>query len=259
VVPKEDLGAYDASHPVFEIRGWAVTVAAARTDGGGNLIQWWEELQGNTTHGRVRRFDPTGNLVADIFIEPPDGFKFDNVFIFFAGADIGAIGAVHQAISDPNRISGVAMGYVQAFITPYERGHVQDGHPYDLSLITGGGGGGGGGTETVDWNAGADVIMQKMKGDASFAAFLAKEAMNGSITATSHPNDATPSREWIEDLVMNRIHDSTGLYNRLKETMFEVLRENSVLAAVNKILGRTGAKDDQPPPPTPTPPPTTSS
>jgi hypothetical protein len=236
---------------VYNTRSAAIHDCAGRVDAAHNFFLSWTELTGNDTLTRVRKFDPAGNLAGEWQIDAPPGFKTDFATLMPSGSDLWVIFAAHQAISG-ERDNSVCYGIIPGVYAPYEGGRDLEGAEYSRDVV-GAPAGGVGGNVVIDYNQLAAAVVNRLKGEmrGDLGEIVAEKAGKGAREAirieAQADNTGLVTKDDLNTALNTGIYNSNGLYQRLIETQFLVLRDNDVLRAVAAILKDHGLTPTRPP------------
>jgi hypothetical protein len=244
---------------VYNTRAAAIHDCAGRVDAARNLFISWTELAGNDTVTRVRKYDPAGNLAGEWQVVAPTNMKTDFATLMVSGSDLWVILAAHQPISG-ERDNKVYYGVIPGVFAAYDGGRDLEGAPFMRDVVGSPAAEvGGGGTVSIDYPRLARAVVDRMKEEmrGELGALMAERARQG-VQAEAQATLATKGD--LTTALDAGIYNSNGLYQRLIETQYSVLRDNDVLRAVLAVLRDHGLTPSRPasnygqdPPPAPGP------
>ena len=216
--------------------------AAAKTDAAGNLFLAWTELEAhsNNTVVLVQKRAPNGALLGQWRVLPPSNRKFDSASLAPVGNDLWVVGTDHEISSAEGRANDFTLGVIQGVFAPTpEPGDA----PYDSRVL---GGSEPAPTDPVDYAQIQHIVNSEITalvglfGSHGLRTGLQEKGEDSlvAVMTRAHMGDPTDPRvAAFQAAFSDTLYQSPGLYQRLKETMFLVLRENRVLEAVDHILG----------------------
>ena len=245
---------------VYNTRAAAIHDCAGRVDAARNLFLSWTELMGNDTITRVCKYNPGGTLVQQWEVRAPGNMKTDFATLMVSGSDLWVILAAHQAISG-ERDNKVYYGVIPGVFAAYDGGRDLEGAQIERDVVgsPASDSGGGGGTVSIDYPRLARAVVDRMKEEmrGELGDLVAERARQG-VQAEAQGTLATKGD--LTAAIDTGIYSSNGLYQRLIETQYSVLRDNDVLRAVLAVLREHGLTPSRPasnygqdPPPAPGP------
>ena len=232
-----------AIREVYNTRAAAIHDCAGRIDAARNLFLSWTELMGNDTVTRVCKYNPGGTLVQQWEVIPPANMKTDFATLMVSGSDLWVILAAHQAISG-ERDNKIYYGVIPGVFAAYEGGRDLEGAQIARDVVGSPAVdvGGGGGTVSIDYPRLARAVVDRMKEEmqGELGELVAQRARQGvQAEAPATKGDLTTALD-------TGIYSSNGLYQRLIETQYSVLRDNDVLRAVLAVLREHGLTPSRP-------------
>ena len=204
----------------YEYRDRATLHCSPWVDGAGNQFDCFSTLQGNTTAIIVVKSDRDGRELQRWTLPALANFKIDDFGVFQGGADLYFLVAAHEISSDPNRRNIVYRDQLPDVAIPYAAGVMPVGAatryigeqepqpPIDVAAI-------------------AAAVVTAIKADMAgeLGGLIQQRAKNG-------------TRQGLQTegaLTLANVYDSTGLYNRVKETAYE-----SCMNAIKDSKGGAG-------------------
>ena len=216
---------------IYQSTTAALTCCAGRVDADGNLFLSWNELHGNDTVTIVQKHAPDGAVVGDWRVFPPTGLKTDFSTLMPGGSDLWIIMTVHQPISGP-RSTYVCQAVLPGVFAPYPGGHDIEASAFNSGNLT------PVPTQednvTIDYNHLADVVINRMRQEMAGNLGEAFQERVREVVGNSGGDLATKAD--LHASIDEGIYHSSGLYARLMETQFQVLRDNDVLRAAVLVL-----------------------
>ena len=237
-------------HEVYNTRVAAIYDCSGKVDAAHNLFISWTELVGNDTITRVRKYNPAGGQNRAWDIDVPSGFKTDFATLMPSGSDLWVLMVAHQAITG-ERDNKVYYGVLPGVFAPYAEGRDLEGASFSRDAV-GAPASTGGGTVSIDYNQLATAVVNRLKGEmrGELGDMIQARAAQGAqqaIQAEAQPDHTgLVTKNDLNTSLDGGLYHSNGLYQRLIETQYVVLRDNDVLRAVAAILKDHGL--------TPTPP-----
>lgn len=225
---------------IYRTTTHAVLSVRARLDTAGNLYLAARLLRGNDTPVPVWRITPANEWTLLATVRPNENNKGDDLELLIGGPtgrDLILLLGTHRAVSDPNRDNDVQIaeipGVVLAPGVPEGPGEglifdsralgeaeppPEPGTEVDYARIQAG---------AVAAAAGEVNRLIGLFGSGSIRQALedkAKDALVELLTAVDDPRGQA-----YREALSTFLHDNAGLYNRLRETMYEVLRDNGLI------------------------------
>lgn len=230
-----------------EYRDRALLGAQPWVDHAGNVFESDFWLRGNESAVEIRRYNPAGELTGQWTLRPPTGFKVDGYGIFQSGAHLLVLLCGHEAIADPQRRNIVWRDQVENVAVPYPQGFAPVGAETDMDSWRG-----------VDPNPAPEVEVdyERIRGIvqtvvAAEVNRLASQFGGGSVRGGIQEkvedalvrlfdpdyqgDDPRPAR--FREGFSATLYRSAGLFQRLTETVFLVVRDNKLIEAAYKVLG----------------------
>ena len=205
----------------YEYRDRATLHCMPWVDGAGNQFDCFSTLQGNTTAIIVIKSDRDGRELQRWTLPALANFKIDDFGVFQAGADLIFLVAAHEISSAPDRRNIVYRDQLPDVAIPYAAGVMPVGAATRYI-----------GNEPdppaeVDYSRIARDVVTAIKADMAgeLGGLIQQRAKNG-------------TRQGLQTegaLTLANVYDSTGLYNRVKETAYE-----SCMNAIKDSKGGAG-------------------
>jgi hypothetical protein len=205
----------------FEYRDRATLHSSPWVDHAGNQFDCFSTLQGNTTTIIVVKSNRLGQELQRWSLPAMPPFKIDDFGVFQSGADLLFLVAAHEISSDPNRRNIVYRDSLPGICIPYPAGQMPVGAE----------------TEYISREPNPQPIEFDYVRIVREVLTALKADMNGELGAQVQQRAKNGARQGIQtEYSGGALYNDSGLYNRLKETVYEVLRDQHVLDAVEKIL-----------------------